>query len=93
MAFVVIFFQVEASSGSGGHAISKAASAENLNTKSDESSMGDSNEKEMTLGDALSQAKDASPTSLEELQNLAGGADIKVNQLYSYILNPSMSLL
>ncbi|KHN17773.1 brefeldin A-inhibited guanine nucleotide-exchange protein 5-like [Glycine soja] len=68
---------VEASSGSGGHAISKAASAENLNTKSDESSMGDSNEKEMTLGDALSQAKDASPTSLEELQNLAGGADIK----------------
>jgi len=55
--------------------------------------MGDSNEKEMTLGDALSQAKDASPTSLEELQNLAGGADIKVNQLYSYILNPSMSLL
>lgn len=68
---------VEASSGSGGHTISKAASAENLNTKSDESSTGDSNEKEMTLGDALSQAKEASPTSLEELQNLAGGADIK----------------
>lgn len=86
MAFVVNFFsiayqnfQVEASSASSGHTISKAASAENLNTKSDESSMGDSNEKEMTLGDALSQAKDASPTSLEELQNLAGGADIKVN--------------
>ncbi|RDY07326.1 Brefeldin A-inhibited guanine nucleotide-exchange protein 5, partial [Mucuna pruriens] len=68
---------VEASSGSGGHTISKAASADNLNTKSDESSTGDSNEKELTLGDALSQAKDASPTSLEELQNLAGGADIK----------------
>lgn len=42
----------------------------------------------MTLGDALSQTKDASPTSLEELQNLAGGADIKVNHLYNYVLNP-----
>lgn len=81
-------FQVETSSGSGGHTITKAASTENLNTKSDETSVGESNEKEMTLGDALSQAKDASPTSLEELQNLAGGADIKVNQLNSYILNP-----
>ncbi|KAL2338842.1 hypothetical protein Fmac_013288 [Flemingia macrophylla] len=68
---------VEAASGSGGHTISKAASAENLNTKSDESSTGDSHEKEMSLGDALSQAKEASSTSLEELQNLAGGADIK----------------
>ncbi|KAK7291769.1 hypothetical protein RIF29_07169 [Crotalaria pallida] len=68
---------VETSSGSGGHTITKAASSENLNTKSDEISIGDSNEKEMTLGDALTQAKDTSPTSLEELQNLAGGADIK----------------
>ncbi|XP_074312417.1 brefeldin A-inhibited guanine nucleotide-exchange protein 5 [Silene latifolia] len=36
-------------------------------------------EKEMTLGDALSQtpANDASLASVEELQNLAGGADIK----------------
>ncbi|XP_019463373.1 PREDICTED: brefeldin A-inhibited guanine nucleotide-exchange protein 5-like isoform X2 [Lupinus angustifolius] len=68
---------VETSSGSGGHTITEAASAENLNTKSDEIYMGDSNEKETTLGDALSQAKDTSPTSLEELQNLAGGADIK----------------
>ncbi|KAF7837607.1 brefeldin A-inhibited guanine nucleotide-exchange protein 5-like [Senna tora] len=66
---------VEASSGSGGH--TEAASAENLNTKTEETSMGDSNDKETTLGDALSQIKDASPTSLEELQNLAGGADIK----------------
>ncbi|KAK1287459.1 Brefeldin A-inhibited guanine nucleotide-exchange protein 5 [Acorus calamus] len=31
----------------------------------------------ITLGDALSMAKDASPASVEELQNLAGGADIK----------------
>ncbi|KAI5415380.1 brefeldin A-inhibited guanine nucleotide-exchange protein 5 [Lathyrus oleraceus] len=68
---------VETSSVSGGHTITKAASVENLNTKPDETSVGDSNDKDMTLGDALSQAKDASLTSLEELQNLAGGADIK----------------
>lgn len=42
----------------------------------------DSNDKEITLGDALNQVKDASPTSLEELQNLAGGADIKVTDAY-----------
>ncbi|KAK7363367.1 hypothetical protein VNO77_05507 [Canavalia gladiata] len=66
---------IEASSGSGGQTITKAASADNLNTN--EKDMGDSNEKDMTLGDALTQAKEASPTSLEELQNLAGGADIK----------------
>lgn len=68
---------VETSSVSGGNTITKAASADNLNTKPDEISVGDPNEKEMTLGDALSEAKDASLTSLEELQNLAGGADIK----------------
>ncbi|GAU16778.1 hypothetical protein TSUD_200210 [Trifolium subterraneum] len=68
---------VETSSVSGGHTITKAASAENLNTKPDETNAGDSNEKDMTLGDALSQAKDASLTSLEEIQSLAGGADIK----------------
>ncbi|CAJ2650059.1 brefeldin A-inhibited guanine nucleotide-exchange protein 5 isoform X3 [Trifolium pratense] len=68
---------VETSSVSGGPTITKTASAENLNTKPDETSAGDSNEKDMTLGDALSQAKDASLTSLEEIQSLAGGADIK----------------
>ncbi|XP_057747505.1 brefeldin A-inhibited guanine nucleotide-exchange protein 5 [Arachis stenosperma] len=62
---------------SGGHTATEAASAENSNTKYDETSLGESNEKEMTLGDALSQAKDALPASLEELQHLAGGADIK----------------
>lgn len=40
--------------------------------------------KDITLGDAASQVKDASATSLEELQNLAGGADIKVNSLHIY---------
>ncbi|XP_021732781.1 brefeldin A-inhibited guanine nucleotide-exchange protein 5-like [Chenopodium quinoa] len=42
-------------------------------------SVDDQSEKEMTLGDALSQnpVKDESIASVEELQNLAGGADIK----------------
>ncbi|KAI4335137.1 hypothetical protein L6164_013811 [Bauhinia variegata] len=56
---------------------SSGSSTENSIRKTEETSLGDSNDKEMTLGDALTQAKDASPTSLEELQNLAGGADIK----------------
>lgn len=81
---ILLNFQVETSSVSGGHTITKAASADNLNTKPDEISVGDPNEKEMTLGDALSEAKDASLTSLEELQNLAGGADIKVNKLFTF---------
>lgn len=70
--------QVEISSGPGGH--TEVASAENSNTKSEERSTEESNDKEMTLGDALSQIKDESSTSLEELQNLAGGADIKVKR-------------
>lgn len=74
--------QVEASSGSGGH--TEAVSTENSNAKTEGTSLGDSNDKEMTLGDALSQIKDASPTSLEELQNLAGGADIKVKNVHMY---------
>ena len=46
-----------------------------------ETSSGDQTEKEMTLGDALSmnQVKDTAVASVEELQNLAGGADIKVH--------------
>ncbi|KAF2285092.1 hypothetical protein GH714_037842 [Hevea brasiliensis] len=38
----------------------------------------DQNEEGMTLGDALNQMKETSLASVEELQNLAGGADIKV---------------
>lgn len=41
--------------------------------------MADQNEKEMTLGDQLNQAKETSIASVEELHNLAGGADIKVH--------------
>ena len=40
--------------------------------------MGDPDEKGVTLGEALNQAKDSSLVSVEELHNLAGGADIKV---------------
>lgn len=45
-----------------------------------EESSGDEKGEGMTLGDAISvnQVKDTSLASLEELQNLAGGADIKV---------------
>lgn len=43
------------------------------------------NEKEMTLGDALTRAKETSLASVEELQSLAGGADIKV-KFFSYHL-------
>lgn len=48
------------------------------NTKLEETSTTDQNEEGMTLGDALSQMKEASLASVEELQSLAGGADIKV---------------
>ncbi|XP_015888964.3 brefeldin A-inhibited guanine nucleotide-exchange protein 5 [Ziziphus jujuba] len=52
-------------------------SVQNSDTKVEESSVEDENEKETTLRDALNQAKDTSLVSVEELHNLAGGADIK----------------
>lgn len=45
----------------------------------EETSLEDEKEKETSLGDALNQVKDTSLASLEELHNLAGGSDIKVN--------------
>ncbi|KAL3744597.1 hypothetical protein ACJRO7_013808 [Eucalyptus globulus] len=56
---------------------SEAPSEENLSSKAEETSSSNENEKEMTLGDALTQAKETSLASVEELQSLAGGADIK----------------
>lgn len=49
-------------------------------------------EEKTSLGDALSmnRASEASPTSVEELQNLAGGADIKVVKLDWILFNPSI---
>ncbi|KAL5572269.1 hypothetical protein UlMin_021866 [Ulmus minor] len=69
--------EVQVTSGSVAH--TETISAETSKTKAEETSLGDENEKEkeMTLGDALEQAKDASLASVEELHNLAGGADIK----------------
>lgn len=45
-------------------------------------------EEKVTLGDTLSmnRASEAPPTSVEELQNLAGGADIKVVKLDCLLL-------
>lgn len=45
-------------------------------------------EEKVTLGDALSMNRpsEAPPTSVEELQNLAGGADIKVPKLDLFLL-------
>ncbi|KAA8523374.1 hypothetical protein F0562_009797 [Nyssa sinensis] len=57
----------------------EAASENGSNSKVEETDLDDQNDKEITLRDALSmnQVKDTSLSSVEELQNLAGGADIK----------------
>ncbi|XP_008242137.1 PREDICTED: brefeldin A-inhibited guanine nucleotide-exchange protein 5 [Prunus mume] len=65
----------DASSGSVGHI--ETISGQSSNTKAEETSLEDQSEKEMTLGDQLNQAKDTPIASVEELHNLAGGADIK----------------
>ncbi|THG19477.1 hypothetical protein TEA_007202 [Camellia sinensis var. sinensis] len=59
--------------------LKEAASENNTNSKVEETALDDQNDKGMTLGDALSmnQVRDTSLASVEELQNLAGGADIK----------------
>uniref|UniRef100_A0A2P2KPD0 Mon2/Sec7/BIG1-like dimerisation and cyclophilin-binding domain-containing protein n=1 Tax=Rhizophora mucronata TaxID=61149 RepID=A0A2P2KPD0_RHIMU len=55
----------------------EAASAEKPDEKVEETSNTDQNDEEMTFGDALNQIKETSLASVEELHNLAGGADIK----------------
>ncbi|XP_057949137.1 brefeldin A-inhibited guanine nucleotide-exchange protein 5 isoform X2 [Malania oleifera] len=69
--------QISTSSGSALHP--ETVSAEDSNLVIEEIFSGDDNEKAITLGDALlmGQVKDLSLASVEELQNLAGGADIK----------------
>ncbi|XP_020095997.1 brefeldin A-inhibited guanine nucleotide-exchange protein 5 [Ananas comosus] len=49
------------------------------NTNSENGEISDQDDQKITLGDALSMTRvsEASPASVEELQNLAGGADIK----------------
>ncbi|XVE97802.1 hypothetical protein REPUB_Repub03eG0050400 [Reevesia pubescens] len=76
----IVFRRMEAdpvstSSGSSDH--TEAASSENSTSKAEETSPGEQNDDEMTLGDALNRVKDTTLASVEELQNLAIGADIK----------------
>ncbi|XP_019098359.1 PREDICTED: brefeldin A-inhibited guanine nucleotide-exchange protein 5-like [Camelina sativa] len=52
-------------------------SGDSSSPKNEEITAADENEKEMTLGDALTQAKDTTLASVEELHTLVGGADIK----------------
>ena len=61
------------------HLLTEAITTQNSNTEAEETSAADQNEKEMTLGDQLNQAKETPIASVEELHNLAGGADIKVH--------------
>lgn len=53
------------------------ASGDRSSLKTEEIIAADQSEKEMTLGDALTQAKDTTLASVEELHTLVGGADIK----------------
>lgn len=53
-------------------------SGDSSSLKTEEIIAADQSEKEMTLGDALTQAKDTTLASVEELHTLVGGADIKV---------------
>lgn len=70
--------QVPILSSSGpGH--SEPASASSIQSNNGEISVDEQEEKNITLGDALSMNREkGTPASVEELQNLAGGADIKV---------------
>ncbi|KAH7669024.1 guanine nucleotide-exchange factor protein [Dioscorea alata] len=69
--------QVPILSSSGpGH--SEPASASSIQSNNGEISVDEQEEKNITLGDALSMNREkGTPASVEELQNLAGGADIK----------------
>lgn len=68
--------QVSLSTSSG---TKESISAETSSKVVEETAVTDENDKETTLGDALNSVKDTSLASVEELQNLAGGADIKVH--------------
>ena len=71
--------QVSLSTSSG---TKDSVSAEISSTVDEETTVNEENDKETTLGDALNSIKDTSLASVEELQNLAGGADINVHILF-----------
>ncbi|KAL0547936.1 hypothetical protein IC582_012375 [Cucumis melo] len=66
--------QVSLSTSSG---TKDSSSAEVSSVVDEETTVNEEDDKETTLGDALNSVKDTSIASVEELQNLAGGADIK----------------
>ncbi|XVF48806.1 hypothetical protein PTKIN_Ptkin03bG0218000 [Pterospermum kingtungense] len=76
----IIFRRMETdpvSTSSGFSDRTEGATFESSSAKAEEASSNDQIDNEMTLGDALNRAKDTTLATVEELQNLAGGADIK----------------
>jgi guanine nucleotide-exchange factor len=80
------WFQVSVSSASS--VVKDTPSSSTKDSENGEISTDSQDEEKVTLGDALSmnRASEAPPTSVEELQNLAGGADIKVVKLDRLLL-------
>ena len=80
------WFQVSVSSASS--VVKDTPSSSTKDSENGEISSDSQDEEKVTLGDALSmnRASEAPPTSVEELQNLAGGADIKVVKLDCLLL-------
>ncbi|EOA23306.1 hypothetical protein CARUB_v10019080mg [Capsella rubella] len=75
----IVFRRMETDIASASSTVSQEehVSGDSSNPKNEEITAADENEKEMTLGDALTQAKDTTLASVEELHTLVGGADIK----------------
>lgn len=77
--FSNLLFGVQVSVSSSSHPNTDIASASSISSDNGEITVADQDDKGITLGDALSNNRGDTPlASLEELQSLAGGADIKV---------------
>jgi guanine nucleotide-exchange factor len=81
------WFQVSVSPASS--VVKDTPSSITKESENGEISTDSQDEEKVTLGDALSMNRpsEAPPTSVEELQNLAGGADIKVLKLDLLLLS------
>jgi hypothetical protein len=77
------FYEFQVSVSPSSSAVKDPHSSSTEESENGEISSDTQSDEKVTLGDALSmnRASEASPTSVEELQNLAGGADIKVLEL------------
>jgi hypothetical protein len=77
------FYEFQVSVSTASSAVKDPHSSSTKESENGEISSDTQSDEKVTLGDALSmnRASEASPTSVEELQNLAGGADIKVLEL------------